>query len=766
VDINDPVQLFAWIAEQNRVFNDPQSVRTKLPQFKTRIPLVEVFERLKHVKADAWQRDFCNRLQTATEAQHVEGTRALVHAPPQFGKSVILAQIFEVWLLGHDPLHRFALATYNIKRSHRHANVAIRIMQSKEYKDLFPNKDSHLPTIVSPDNFFTNARRELNDGQASLNPMGLQSGFVGSGADTLVIDDPYKSAEEAMSETIRENIEVFWDETANVRITEQANVIGMFHRYHQSDLAGYLLATGEFDYWRYAAEADGDYLDDETGLVYRDPLDREEGEFISTRFSKHYYDRQKSNPKTWYSQFQGKPTGEEGNAFNVKKIEVLDPVIDYDEIENRKREVVYWARAWDNAVSEIEGSAFTVGTRMGITLDERILIDDIVRDRLNTAERYDKQLETARDDGYMVPILVPQDPGSAGKDTAFQTQQMLEAERYTCYTETVSGSKELRAQPLSLAVNMGKVTVALSEPVRKELFKELKNFPLSTFKDQVDASGDAYRHLFKLMRSGTVIKNYAESRNVVSWGAFAMRFGSSIPSAWKLYVGCRISADASKPSGAVIVAHASQSSGLKDSVFIVDEFKQSSGNYYEIFSWISKRIQGQRPVIYLNTESESIATTARVKLDLPITLFDGDAETGLSELNWFFLTRDEEHPFNAGEKACGIYYLTKEKNDLLSARQESVMWKFNDKGEPQPFGGIVMDCVRMVVHGFRTKPTELTGRERFEERMSAKGLSKEQIERAESEADKLAQLQIRLVEERAFAQKKAKSNRSQMPWRR
>ncbi len=66
----------------------------------------------------------------------------------------------------------------------------------------------------------------------------------------------------------------------------------MFHRYHQADLAGYLLAGGEFDYWRYAAEADGDYIDDETGLVYPDPLNRQVGEYISSRFSTNYFEKQ------------------------------------------------------------------------------------------------------------------------------------------------------------------------------------------------------------------------------------------------------------------------------------------------------------------------------------------------------------------------------------------------------------------------------------------------------------------------------------------
>lgn len=710
--------------------NESQIRSTEVQPIVVQIPLVDVFERLKKVKADNWQRDFCNRLQAATENQHVKGVRALIHAQPQLGKSVILAQTYPAWVLGHAPLHREAVATYNVSRSQRHARVVIRMMQSAEYKDLFRHKDCHLPNIASIEGFSTNARLELNDGQVSYNPMGLQSGFVGSGADNLIIDDPYKEAKEASSQTIRLNIEAFWDETANTRITEFANVFGMFHRYHQADLAGYLLATGEFDYWRYAAEADGDYTDDETGLVYPDPLGRPIGEYISNRFTNDYYERQKKNPKTWFSQFQGKPTGEEGNTFNVNKIQILDQITDYEKILQMESECLHWARAWDNAATDGDSGAFTAGVKMGITADERILIFDARRERVNTADRYELQLETAKDDGMLVPILIPQDPGSAGKDTAFQTKQMLESERFTCFTEVVTGSKELRAQPFSVAVNSGKV-FAVGGEYLKEFLKEYKNFPLSTFKDQVDAGSDCYRHLYKLVRTGTVIKNYKQSRQIVSWDKFATRFGHKIPAYWRLYIGARIERDGSKPSGAAIIARASQNANLGEALFLVGCCKQMSGDFNRIFDWIKDTLnlrveQSQNiPPIYLNDGSEEILTVIRKKLNLQVRVFNNGNISGIDEMNWHLAAKvNQPHSFNADEYASGFYWLTDkeeveqpldDRKGLLSARQEVLAWKLNDKGEPQPFGGIVLDAVRMVMSNFKTFSTPLTKQEEFEE---------------------------------------------------
>ncbi len=42
------------------------------------------------------------------------------------------------------------------------------------------------------------------------------------------------------------------------------------------------------------------------------------------------------------------------------------------------------------------------------------------------------------------------------------------------------------------------------------------------------------------------------------------------------------------------------------------------------------------------------------------------------------------------------------------------MWKYNDKGEPQAHGGVVMDAVRMIASGFRTSATVFTDAEKTE----------------------------------------------------
>jgi hypothetical protein len=39
-------------------------------------------------------------------------------------------------------------------------------------------------------------------------------------------------------------------------------------------------------------------------------------------------------------------------------------------------------------------------------------------------------------------------------------------------------------------------------------------------------------------------------------------------------------------------------------------------------------------------------------------------------------------------------------------------WSYNDEGKPQPFGGIVLDCVRMTLHNFWLTATGLSDEQR------------------------------------------------------
>ena len=145
-------------------------------------------------------------------------------------------------------------------------------------------------------------------------------------------------------------------------------------------------------------------------------------------------------------------------------------------------------RYWDKAGSHGRG-CYTVGVRMGRDDKGHFWVTDIVRGQWDAEERERKIEETAKEDGIKVTVWVEQEPGSGGKESAEATQRRLAG--YIVRLDRPSGDKVLRADPYAVQVNGGNVYVRTAE-WNREYREELRFFPNSKYKDQVDASSGAF----------------------------------------------------------------------------------------------------------------------------------------------------------------------------------------------------------------------------------------------------------------------------------
>ena len=608
---------------------------------------------------------------------------------------------------------------------------------------------------VAKAGWLTCARRELNDGQLSFNPVGLISGLTGSGFDWLGIDDPYKEAKEAFSEQMRQNMANFWEYTVMSRVGLHSSVTGMFHRYAPDDFAGYLLDTGNFKYLRYATECDGDYIHETTGARFPDPLDRELGELISPeRRPASYYLKQRRTKRVWNSMCQGRPSSEEGEFFNVGRVGIVSS----DEGALRREECAVVVRAWDLAATA-EGGDYSVGVLLGMSADRRVTIFDMVREQVDAAGRDELQKRTAMRDGPNVVVSVPEDPGAAGKTTALHIQQLLK--RYEVVVRSTTGSKQDRARNLASAMNSGDVEFVSDELLGDErrwnqiAKREFRNFPLSENDDIVDAGADAYNEAFERVSKGLVVSGFRPQRNLrtVEWfecgvrnaergikkmrrlesrqdaeedaapAALRTRVSSlRIPSSFTVYAGVKITAEATLANSGVIVARGSENSGMGETLFVVAEYKAWTADFYELFDWLEDSLRalydGKLATIWLHPLSESYAATIRQKLNIPVRVFDGDILDGVTEMNWYMRALDgsknearlygivESGQLSSAADSRGLYYL----------RQEAHTWAFNAKGQPNQVGG-VLDCLRMIARLFRTFATPRTRGESVEAAM-------------------------------------------------
>lgn len=259
-------------------------------------------------ECEEWQKLLCARLE---KLPFQSGQRLLIHGPPQFGKSILVSQRFPAYVLGVDPLHRIRLACYNVSKAIEFTKVNLEIMRQPNYIKMFPDPRTRVPTICAAQDWSTVGRAQKLDAQTSLKALGVASGFVGAGADTLIIDDPYSGDKEAMSDAVNDGVWRWWLQTVVPRLNPQSNVVVMFHRWRIDDLAGRLLERGGWEHLRFAAIGDGD----------DDPMQRPVGVSLSpVRYPVEYLEgvQKDIGDQAFLGLFQGKPVADSGNMFKAE----------------------------------------------------------------------------------------------------------------------------------------------------------------------------------------------------------------------------------------------------------------------------------------------------------------------------------------------------------------------------------------------------------------------------------------------------------------
>lgn len=157
-------------------------------------------------------------------------TRLMCFEPPRHGKSEEISRLFTGYYLEQHPERWVGLSAYA-------AGLAFTL--SRNARDNYQR-----------------AGNRFRDGAAGVEHWETASGggmwaagvggpITGKGAHLLIVDDPIKNAEEANSETIREKHKDWWRSTFYTRAEPDAAIVVVQTRWHEDDLAGWLLAQEE-----------------------------------------------------------------------------------------------------------------------------------------------------------------------------------------------------------------------------------------------------------------------------------------------------------------------------------------------------------------------------------------------------------------------------------------------------------------------------------------------------------------------------------------
>ena len=129
----------------------------------------------------------------------------------------------------------------------------------------------------------------------------------------------------------------------------------------------------------------------------------------------------------------------------------------------------------------------------GPTENGQYWIEDVVAGRWSALERNTVMKQEAEADGPDVTIVVEQEPGSGGKESAEITVKDLAG--YDVYAHAVGaaeGNKIIRSRPLRAQAEAGNILLVAGEWVEPFL-RQAHNFaPGTGLKDMIDAAAGAF----------------------------------------------------------------------------------------------------------------------------------------------------------------------------------------------------------------------------------------------------------------------------------
>ena len=433
-----------------------------------------------------WHMDvLCDELQKVGErvmAGEPKLYDLIINVPPGTSKSTIGSVMFPAWLWTRKASLKLMSATYAQRLSNDLSLKTRTVIDSEPYKELFP--EVKIKADANQKSMFYS---EDNGWRLATSVGGSATGFHN---DIICVDDPL-SPLQSMSTVETEKANDWFSATLSTRFVDKnvGTLVLIMQRLSENDCTAHLLEAGKKNIKHICLPAEetddvrpvelkSKYID---GLL--DPI-RMTRKYLTDFESKH-------GSYVMAGQMNQTPTPPEGGMFDTREIVLVDS-IDPSEI------VETW-RAIDKAGTDASKkknpmACYTACCKMARLKDGSFVVMDMVRGRWAADTREKIIKKTAMKDGRKTRIVIEQEPGSGGKESAENTIKNLAG--FSVVKERPKGDKVVRADPFSVQVNIGNVKM-LRGAWNKEYLNELKHFPMSRFKDQVDASSMAFAKLNK-----------------------------------------------------------------------------------------------------------------------------------------------------------------------------------------------------------------------------------------------------------------------------
>jgi len=308
---------------------------------------------------------------------------------------------------------------------------------------------------------------------------------TGEGGDFIIADDPHNVVE-AESDTQRETVLRWWDQSMSTRGNDPRTVVHVvvMQRLHERDLCGHLLAQGGYEHLCLPMEFEKRRRCT-TSLGWKDPRQKEDELLCPQRFPRKEVEELKRRLGLYGTagQLQQRPAPLDGGLFKRSWFRIVHSLPD-----GYLRRVRYWDLA-----AAADGD-YTCGVLMSRSVDGTFYVEDVRRGRWNPTQRDAMIQQTAKTDGHNVEVVLEQEPGSAGKSVVEYLVRKLAG--FMVFSDRPTGAKEVRAQPFASQCGIENV-VLVAGGWNEAYISELCVFPNGCNDDQVDASSGAFTRLVR-----------------------------------------------------------------------------------------------------------------------------------------------------------------------------------------------------------------------------------------------------------------------------
>ena len=431
---------------------------------------------------DNWHIKYlCEELQSVAERvfrREKKEYDLIINIPPSMSKTSILNIYFPLWCWVNDYTIPFISVSYSYQLSINISEKCRDVLRSDLFKKYF------FDVKIKEDSDTKQLFRVVKDNQVGGFRYATSVGGTISGihAHFILLDDPV-NAVDSLSDTMIKNTNDWLDNVIFSRKVDNdvSVVILIMQRLHENDPTGYLLEKNKnIKHICLPALQSEKISPPELKKFYVDGL------LDSKRLSKDILEQKRieMGDYAFSMQYLQEIVPKGGAFFDVNKLFVVN---------NIEAEIDKIVRYWDKAGTH-ESGCYTVGVKMALLKNKKYVIMDVVRGQWEAGEREKIIRSVAELDGREVSIIVEQEPGSGGKESAEATIRNLAG--FRCYADRPTGDKILRADTFAVQLNAGNVAM-LRADWNSEYRRELEFFPYGKYKDQVDASSGAFNILLK-----------------------------------------------------------------------------------------------------------------------------------------------------------------------------------------------------------------------------------------------------------------------------